>query len=223
MGAATLPGCPWQGGADRLDQPAVGVAVIRATPDSPRAVRPRKKASQPAPSSPLVTSRPRISRCPSVVGCISRHDRPRWLRATADAEALPRFAVAQTTSRPCRGMSDNGEAKSDAVWGADRRRERTADRIVKISSGSPDRMCRTRVVVLDGNADGNAAPSRHPSAIRSARFHAQNGRQRTPKTAPCRPCNRAVPGSNPGVGSGVTCGDDYPSPQREPSVALTPS
>ncbi len=33
----------------------------------PRAVRSRKKASQPAPSSALVTCRPRIFRCPSAL------------------------------------------------------------------------------------------------------------------------------------------------------------
>ena len=41
--------------------------MTSCTPDRPRAASPRKNASQPAPSSAVATSRPRISRLPSGV------------------------------------------------------------------------------------------------------------------------------------------------------------
>jgi hypothetical protein len=47
--------------------PAWSSLVTMATPDRPRAARPRRNASHPAPSSELVTSMPRISRYPSAL------------------------------------------------------------------------------------------------------------------------------------------------------------
>src|SRR5579859_7963851 len=41
--------------------------VTSWTPERPRAARPRRNASHPAPSSLVVTSTPRISRCPSLL------------------------------------------------------------------------------------------------------------------------------------------------------------
>ena len=48
-------------------RPAWSSLVTSFTPDRPRAARPRRNASQPAPSSELVTSMPRISRYPSAL------------------------------------------------------------------------------------------------------------------------------------------------------------
>ena len=50
-----------------LTSPAWSSLITRATPDKPRAARPRRNASHPAPSSELVTSMPRISRHPSAL------------------------------------------------------------------------------------------------------------------------------------------------------------
>ena len=52
---------------DRGHQPVVGVGGDELDPVRPRAVRSRKSASQPAPSSAEVTCSPRISRCPSAL------------------------------------------------------------------------------------------------------------------------------------------------------------
>ena len=46
-------------------RPACASEMTSDVPESPRATRPRRNASQPAPSSVVITSRPRISRCPS--------------------------------------------------------------------------------------------------------------------------------------------------------------
>jgi hypothetical protein len=59
--------------------PAWASLVTSRTPVRPRAVRSRKKASQPAPSSLVVTWTPRISRCPSALipgrhQAVHRHD-----------------------------------------------------------------------------------------------------------------------------------------------------
>ena len=51
----------------RSPGPAWSSLVTSCTPDRPRAARPRRNASQPAPSSELVTSMPRISRYPSAL------------------------------------------------------------------------------------------------------------------------------------------------------------
>ena len=61
---APLPGRAGQDRGDRVHQPGVVVADHQGTPDRPRATRPRRNASHPAPSSELVTSMPRISRYP---------------------------------------------------------------------------------------------------------------------------------------------------------------
>jgi hypothetical protein len=50
-----------------LTSPAWSSLVTSSTPDRPRADRPRRNASHPAPSSALVTSMPRISRYPSAL------------------------------------------------------------------------------------------------------------------------------------------------------------
>lgn len=48
-------------------RPAWASEMTSWTPDRPRAIRERRKASQPAPSSAVATSMPRISRWPSAL------------------------------------------------------------------------------------------------------------------------------------------------------------
>jgi hypothetical protein len=62
--AAALPAAPGSTEPIAFTSPAWSSLVTRAAPDRPRATMPRRNASQPAPSSELVTSMPRISRCP---------------------------------------------------------------------------------------------------------------------------------------------------------------
>ena len=48
-------------------RPSCASEITSCTPDRPRATRPRRNAVQPAPSSVVITSTPRISRCPSAL------------------------------------------------------------------------------------------------------------------------------------------------------------
>ncbi|MBB3732885.1 hypothetical protein FHR33_008832 [Nonomuraea dietziae] len=66
--------------------------MTRCTPDRPRATSSRRKASQPAPSSAEVTSRPRISRWPPALTAVATRtwtlmirppSRTFWVRASS--------------------------------------------------------------------------------------------------------------------------------------------
>ena len=48
-------------------RPRCASEITNVTPASPRATRPRRNANQPAPSSVVITSKPRISRWPSAL------------------------------------------------------------------------------------------------------------------------------------------------------------
>jgi hypothetical protein len=90
--AASLPGGAGQGGADGLCQAAVRVGGA-GTPVRPRAVRSRKNASRPAPSSAEVTCRPRISR---------PRQRSPWPRAGCGRSRRGRLRGPSAPARPRR-------------------------------------------------------------------------------------------------------------------------
>ncbi len=50
------------------------------TPESPRATSPRRNASHPAPSSVVMTSMPRTSRCPSALTAVATTTATDWMR-----------------------------------------------------------------------------------------------------------------------------------------------
>ena len=59
---------------DRVARPSWASEITSCTPARPRATRPRRKASQPAPSSLVITSKPSTSRWPSALTPTAMHD-----------------------------------------------------------------------------------------------------------------------------------------------------
>jgi hypothetical protein len=65
VGPAPLPGAPGSVEAIASTSPGWASEITRRTPARPLASRPRRNAVQPAPSSEVCRSRPRISRAPA--------------------------------------------------------------------------------------------------------------------------------------------------------------
>jgi len=94
--------------------------VTKTTPDRPRATRPRKNASHPAPSSLLETSRPRISRWPpaltpvAISACTSTVRPPSRTRTVIASACTNRYGPASSgRDRNCSTLASRLLASSD--------------------------------------------------------------------------------------------------------------